>query len=63
MLISIKLNQDERKPIIRECVDGMYKKLTIDNLVKDGFLDPNPEFGMNLPKKRYFVRLQKVITN
>lgn len=49
--VVIKLNKDEVSSVMQECINKKYKKLTIDNLVKDGFLDRNPEFGISLPKK------------
>ena len=49
--VVIKLNKDDVNSIMHECICKKYKKLTIDNLVKDGFIDRNPEFGIILPKK------------
>ncbi len=46
--IIFKLNDLELKNLIQSCQREGYKKVTVNNLVKDGFLKDNPDFGINL---------------
>jgi len=46
--IVFKLNNREFDNLVRDCQFKNYTDLTTNNLIKDGFLDPNPEFGIRL---------------
>ena len=49
--IEIKLELDslDLNTITKECLESDFKELTIDNLIADGFLDTNPQFGFFMP--------------
>lgn len=46
--IVFELNEAEVESLIRVCKKRDYKKVSIQNLIKDGFLDENPDYGMQL---------------
>lgn len=46
--IVFQLSDSELETIIKSCKDKKYDRISIDNLVKDGFLDENPEYGKSL---------------
>jgi hypothetical protein len=48
--IKIKINVSQIKSIILSCKEEKYKLLTQDNLITDGFLNNNTEYGISLPK-------------
>lgn len=46
--IVFQLNDNELEALVEDCKENKYKKISIDNLIKDGFLYENPEYGMSL---------------
>jgi hypothetical protein len=46
--IIFQLNDTELEAIIASCKEKKYKEISIDNLVNDGFLNKNPEYGISL---------------
>jgi hypothetical protein len=48
--ICFKLKKNELNYLKTECQKKDYKTLSIKNLIKDGFLNENPNYGINLHK-------------
>lgn len=46
--IVFKLSDIELESLMQVCEKKGYKKTTVDNLIKDGFLNENPDYGMQL---------------
>ncbi len=46
--IIFRLNENEVRELVHICRNKNYKSLTVNNLVKDGFLDTSPEYGKTL---------------
>ncbi|MGY5353432.1 hypothetical protein [Wenyingzhuangia sp. IMCC45467] len=47
--VKLKLSDSDIKKIKEECLKLEYKKLTVENLIEDEFLNPDPRFGFNMP--------------
>lgn len=47
--VKLRLNNSEVETIKNECIKSNFKKLTIENLIEDGFLDTNLQFGFFMP--------------
>lgn len=46
--IVFQLNEKEVETLEASCKEKGYKKVTVENLIDDGFLEKDPKMGMNL---------------
>ncbi len=51
IFIVFDLTEQELKSLILSCKKRNYKKLTVDNLIKDGFLESGSGYGIRLYNK------------
>ena len=46
--IVFQLSDAELEAAVKDCKENRYKEISIDNLISDGFLHENPEYGISL---------------